>query len=85
MSYFCYEILVWILFFPLKRSSSYDGVCVAYINPNCSAMGLSKICMKYMPLVILALAQGLEMFLCGKEIWFFFFLLLCDKYFVYAA
>ena len=36
--------------------------------------------MKYMPLLILALVQGLEIFLYVKELWFYY--LLCDKYFV---
>ena len=36
--------------------------------------------MKYMPLLILVLVQGLEIFLYVKELWFYY--LLCDKYFV---
>ena len=39
--------------------------------------------MNYMPLLILALVQGLEIFLSVKELWFYY--LLCDKYFVYVV
>ena len=36
-----------------------------------------------MPLLILALVQGFEIFLYEKELWFCYFL--CDKYLVYAV
>ena len=36
-----------------------------------------------MPLLILALVQGFEIFLYEKELWFCY--LLCDKYLVYAV
>ena len=36
--------------------------------------------MKYVPLLILAVVQGLEIFLCVKKLWFYY--LLRNKYFV---